>query len=231
MWRSRQYIDRKNAALTLPDIGVDFAALQGLTLIACGTAHLAASVAKYWFEQLAGVACSLDIASEFRYRNSPMRAGSVAIFISQSGKRRTLWRRCATANRRVFIRLESSMWRSRQYIDRKNAALTLPDIGVDFAASKRLAIRTRYQGSRHTPSCSNQCLATALAARCAVPLGIQCPWRNPRQYQAESGRLFCGQYIANCVTLTHRRVNTRFQVADGNRDRTIQNLRDTTHQW
>ncbi len=86
MWRSRQYIDRKNAALTLPDIGVDFAALQGLTLIACGTAHLAASVAKYWFEQLAGVACSLDIASEFRYRNSPMRAGSVAIFISQSGE-------------------------------------------------------------------------------------------------------------------------------------------------
>ena len=80
------YIDRKNAALTLPDIGVDFAALQGLTLIACGTAHLAASVAKYWFEQLAGVACSLDIASEFRYRNSPMRAGSVAIFISQSGE-------------------------------------------------------------------------------------------------------------------------------------------------
>ena len=80
------YIDRKNATLTLPDIGVDFAALQGLTLIACGTAHLAASVAKYWFEQLAGVACSLDIASEFRYRNSPMRAGSVAIFISQSGE-------------------------------------------------------------------------------------------------------------------------------------------------
>ena len=74
------YIDRKNAALTLPDIGVDFAALEGLTLIACGTAHLAASVAKYWFEQLAGVACSLDIASEFRYRNSPMRAGSVAVF-------------------------------------------------------------------------------------------------------------------------------------------------------
>jgi glucosamine--fructose-6-phosphate aminotransferase (isomerizing) len=57
-----------------------------ITLIACGTAYYAASVAKYWFEQIARIPVELDVASEFRYREAPMPDNGLAIFISQSGE-------------------------------------------------------------------------------------------------------------------------------------------------
>ena len=65
---------------------LDFSSLDRLTLVACGTAFYACSVAKYWFEQLAGLPCEIDVASEFRYREPPMPANSYAIFVSQSGE-------------------------------------------------------------------------------------------------------------------------------------------------
>jgi glucosamine--fructose-6-phosphate aminotransferase (isomerizing) len=72
-------------ALNLPE-GLDFAGLDRLTLVACGTAHYACAIAKYWFEQLAGLPCEIDVASEFRYREPPLPARSWALFVSQSGE-------------------------------------------------------------------------------------------------------------------------------------------------
>lgn len=43
-------------------------------------------VAKYWFEQVARIPCEIDVASEFRYREAPMPAGGLALFVSQSGE-------------------------------------------------------------------------------------------------------------------------------------------------
>ncbi|NCC22775.1 MAG: glutamine--fructose-6-phosphate transaminase (isomerizing) [Alphaproteobacteria bacterium] len=57
-----------------------------LTIIACGTAFYACMVAKYWFERVAGKACEIDVASEFRYREAPLPEKGVAIFVSQSGE-------------------------------------------------------------------------------------------------------------------------------------------------
>ena len=71
--------------LNLPD-QVDFASVDRLTMVACGTASYACHVAKYWFEQLAGLPCDIDIASEFRYREPPLSPNSWAIFVSQSGE-------------------------------------------------------------------------------------------------------------------------------------------------
>ena len=71
--------------LTLPK-ELDFSALERLTLVACGTASYACLTAKYWFESLAGLACEVDIASEFRYREPPLPAKSFALFVSQSGE-------------------------------------------------------------------------------------------------------------------------------------------------
>ncbi len=75
----------KGDALNLPD-GLDFTNLDRLTLVACGTAAYACLTAKYWFEQLAGLPCEVDIASEFRYREPPLPAKSFALFVSQSGE-------------------------------------------------------------------------------------------------------------------------------------------------
>ncbi|MGB5870591.1 MAG: glutamine--fructose-6-phosphate transaminase (isomerizing), partial [Albidovulum sp.] len=75
----------KDGKLSLPE-GLDFSELDRLTLVACGTASYACLTAKYWFEQLAGLPCEVDIASEFRYREPPMPAKSYALFVSQSGE-------------------------------------------------------------------------------------------------------------------------------------------------
>lgn len=75
----------KDGRIVLPE-SLDFSQVDRLTLVGCGTAHLAASVAKYWFERLAGLPCEVDIASEFRYREPPLSPRSWAMFVSQSGE-------------------------------------------------------------------------------------------------------------------------------------------------
>jgi glucosamine--fructose-6-phosphate aminotransferase (isomerizing) len=72
-------------ALRLPP-EVDFAGVDRVTLVACGTAHYACAVAKYWFEQIAGLPADTDIASEFRYRDPVLSERSWAVFVSQSGE-------------------------------------------------------------------------------------------------------------------------------------------------
>ncbi|GLS80151.1 glutamine--fructose-6-phosphate transaminase (isomerizing) [Paracoccus marinus] len=75
----------KDGRIVLPE-SLDFSQVDRLTLVGCGTAFLAASVAKYWFERLAGLPCEVDIASEFRYREPPLSPQSWAMFVSQSGE-------------------------------------------------------------------------------------------------------------------------------------------------
>ncbi len=65
---------------------IDFAALDRLVIVACGTASYAGEVAKYWFEQWAGLAVDVDIASEFRYRHPVLSQNSMFIAVSQSGE-------------------------------------------------------------------------------------------------------------------------------------------------
>jgi glucosamine--fructose-6-phosphate aminotransferase (isomerizing) len=74
-----------NPTLHLPAL-VDFRGVDRLTMVACGTASYAAHVAKYWFEQIAGLPCEVDIASEFRYREPPLGDKGWALFVSQSGE-------------------------------------------------------------------------------------------------------------------------------------------------
>ena len=75
----------KGDRIVLPEV-LDFRDVDRLTLVGCGTASLAAYVARYWFECLAGLPCDIDVASEFRYREPPLSPKSWAIFVSQSGE-------------------------------------------------------------------------------------------------------------------------------------------------
>lgn len=63
-----------------------FKDLSRLIVTACGTAYLAGLVAKYWFEKYARLPVEIDIASEFRYRETPVGERDTALFISQSGE-------------------------------------------------------------------------------------------------------------------------------------------------
>ena len=55
-------------------------------IVACGTSYHAGLVARYWLEALAGVACNVEVASEFRYRKSVVQPGALFVTISQSGE-------------------------------------------------------------------------------------------------------------------------------------------------
>jgi glucosamine--fructose-6-phosphate aminotransferase (isomerizing) len=80
------YVDPLEERVSLPDCGVDFAAIDQLWIVGCGTAYLAGRVGEYWFEQLAGLSCETDIASEFRYREPVAGGRAAALFVSQSGE-------------------------------------------------------------------------------------------------------------------------------------------------
>ena len=70
----------------LPPLPIDLATVTRLTIVACGTAHLAGFVAKYWLESVAKLPVELDVASEFRYRQAPMDPNGAMLVISQSGE-------------------------------------------------------------------------------------------------------------------------------------------------
>ena len=80
----RAYLD--GDFIALPGEHLDFTRIERMTLVACGTAFYACLTAKYWFEQLAGLPVEVDVASEFRYREPPITANTVALFVSQSGE-------------------------------------------------------------------------------------------------------------------------------------------------
>ena len=60
--------------------------VAAVTIVACGTSFYAASVARYWIEDLAGIPCSVEVASEFRYRKVAVLPDSLFVTISQSGE-------------------------------------------------------------------------------------------------------------------------------------------------
>jgi len=82
-----RYVDMATERVSLPlQLPFDFKDIQRISIVACGTASYAGYVAKYWFERLSRVPVETDVASEFRYREAPLRKGDLAIFISQSGE-------------------------------------------------------------------------------------------------------------------------------------------------
>ncbi len=81
-----EYLDFNANRVSLPELPLDLARLDRMTITACGTAYYAGMVAKYWIEQIARVPVDVDVASEFRYREAPLKEGGLSLVISQSGE-------------------------------------------------------------------------------------------------------------------------------------------------
>ena len=81
-----QYIDPEANGVLLPRNDLDFSKINRVILVACGTAYFAAQVGRNWIERYARIPASIDIASEFRYRDAPMDEDCLAVFVSQSGE-------------------------------------------------------------------------------------------------------------------------------------------------
>lgn len=63
-----------------------FSTVEQVQIIACGTSYHAGLVAKYWFEDIIGLPCLVEVASEYRYRNPVVRNHTLFVTISQSGE-------------------------------------------------------------------------------------------------------------------------------------------------
>ncbi len=63
-----------------------FAKVRNVQIVACGTSYHAGMVARYWLEELAGIPCQIEVASEFRYRKVVVQADTLFVSISQSGE-------------------------------------------------------------------------------------------------------------------------------------------------
>jgi glutamine---fructose-6-phosphate transaminase (isomerizing) len=63
-----------------------FDRVRAIQIVACGTSYHAGLVARYWMEAVAGVPCSVEVASEFRYRRQVVLPGTLIVAISQSGE-------------------------------------------------------------------------------------------------------------------------------------------------
>ncbi|MBU2923554.1 glutamine--fructose-6-phosphate transaminase (isomerizing) [Colwellia sp. 4_MG-2023] len=63
-----------------------FKNVEHVQIIACGTSYHSGMVARYWLEELAGISCNIEIASEFRYRKSFVPKNSMIVTLSQSGE-------------------------------------------------------------------------------------------------------------------------------------------------
>ena len=79
------YVDPITSRTALPG-GIDFAGIDRIQIVACGTAYIAGVIGKYLIEKLADLPVDVEVASEFRYREPALRAGALAIAISQSGE-------------------------------------------------------------------------------------------------------------------------------------------------
>ncbi|MDD4977926.1 MAG: glutamine--fructose-6-phosphate transaminase (isomerizing) [Gallionella sp.] len=60
--------------------------INHVLILACGTSYHSGLVARYWLEEVAGIACTVEVASEYRYRTSVPNPKSLVVVISQSGE-------------------------------------------------------------------------------------------------------------------------------------------------
>jgi glutamine---fructose-6-phosphate transaminase (isomerizing) len=79
------YVDALTGRSAVPG-GVDFAALERIQIVACGTSYIAGLIGKYLIEKHADLPVDVEIASEFRYREPALRPGALVIAMSQSGE-------------------------------------------------------------------------------------------------------------------------------------------------
>lgn len=63
-----------------------FERVEHIQICACGTSYHASLVARHWIESLAGISCSVEVASEMRYRKIPFKQNTLLVALSQSGE-------------------------------------------------------------------------------------------------------------------------------------------------
>ena len=126
-------INPASRAIHLPELPFALSDIGKITTIACGTAHHAGMIAKYWLEGIARIPVEADIASEFRYRAPAMPKDGAALFISQSGETfdtLAALRYCRAAGQKIIAIVNQPESTIAREADIVLPTLAGPEIGV-----------------------------------------------------------------------------------------------------
>ena len=94
-----------------------FTRVRNVQIVACGTSYHAGMVARYWLEELAGIPCQVEVASEFRYRKVVVQPDTLFVTISQSGE---------TADTLAALRNAKALTKNEGYL----ASLAICNVGI-----------------------------------------------------------------------------------------------------
>jgi glucosamine--fructose-6-phosphate aminotransferase (isomerizing) len=126
-------INPVSRTINLPELPFALGDLGKITMIACGTAHHAGMIAKYWLESIARIPVEADIASEFRYRAPAMPKDGAALVISQSGETAdtlAALRYCREAGQKIIAIVNQPESTIAREADIVLPTLAGPEIGV-----------------------------------------------------------------------------------------------------
>tara|TARA_R110002072_G_scaffold3149_6_gene23502 strand:- start:34517 stop:36349 length:1833 start_codon:yes stop_codon:yes gene_type:complete len=128
----------KDGQIITSEFGQDadaiFAQVESVKIVACGTSYHAGLIAAYWMEEIAQIPCHVEIASEYRYRNSVVTDNTLFVTISQSGETADTLAALQLAKQSGFLSTlaicnvaESSLTRESELVFLTHAG---PEIGV-----------------------------------------------------------------------------------------------------
>ncbi len=129
----RALINPASRSVTLPELPFALSDIGKITTLACGTAHHAGMIAKYWLERIARIPVEADIASEFRYRAPAMPQDGAALVISQSGETAdtlAALRYCRAAGQKIIAVVNQPESTIAREADVVLPTLAGPEIGV-----------------------------------------------------------------------------------------------------
>jgi len=126
-------INPVSRTIHLPELPFGLGDIGKITTLACGTAHHAGLIAKYWLERIARIPVEADIASEFRYRAPAMPKDGAALVISQSGETAdtlAALRYCREAGQKIIAIVNQPESTIAREADIVLPTLAGPEIGV-----------------------------------------------------------------------------------------------------
>ena len=126
-------INPVSRTIHLPELPFALGDISKIMTLACGTAHHAAMIAKYWLEGIARIPVEADIASEFRYRAPAMPKDGAALIISQSGETAdtlAALRYCREAGQKIIAVVNQPESTIAREADIVLPTLAGPEIGV-----------------------------------------------------------------------------------------------------
>ncbi len=142
-----------------PDANSVFDQVHGIHIVACGTSYHAGLVARYWLENL-GIPCTVEVASEYRYRRGVTPPGTLFVSISQSGETADTLAALRAAKERGYLATLAICNVAESSLVRESALTLLTRAGREIGVASTKAFTTQLVALR--------LLALAVGRRCGL---------------------------------------------------------------